>query len=321
MQKCMDWGRVEFDWNHARAFLATADAGSLSAAAKRLGVAQPTVGRQVSALETELGVTLFERVGRGLALTPTGLELVEHMRAMSDAAVRVSRVAAGQALSIDGPICITASDIVASYMLPPLIVELRRQYPNIEVEIVASNAPQDLRRREADLAIRNFRPTDPDLIARKIRDHEAHLYASPDYLRTLGSPISREALSRASYIGFDANDTFRKGLAATLGVSLDQARFPLLSQSQHVQWALARQGAGIAIMLAEIGDAEPNVRRVLDDLPPILVPMWLVTHSDVNTSRRVRVVADFFAQALAHPSSTQSTKPAVRRAGKPTLRP
>jgi DNA-binding transcriptional LysR family regulator len=298
MQKRMDWRRVDFDWNFVRAFLVTADEGSFSGAARALGVAQPTVGRQVAALEEELGVTLFQRVGRGLALTPTGVELVEHVRTMSDAALRVARIAAGQAVSLDGPICISASEIVATYLLPSLVAQLRARHPGVEIEIVASNAPQDLRRREADIAIRNFRPSEPDLIARKIRDSEAYLYAAPKYLRKLGRRVTREALARATFIGFDHTDTFRKGLAARIGLSLTPESFPLVSQSQHVQWALVREGAGIGIMMAEVGDAEPGVCRALKDLPPITIPMWLVTHRDVRTSRRVRVVADFLAEQL-----------------------
>jgi DNA-binding transcriptional LysR family regulator len=294
----MDWHRIDFDWNHVRAFLVTADEGSYSGAARALGIAQPTIGRQVAALEEELGVTLFERVGRGVALTPTGLELIEHVREMSDAALRVSRVAAGQAITLDGPICITASEVVATYLLPPLIAKLRARHPGIEVEIVASNTPQDLRRREADIALRSFRPSEPDLVARKIRDSEAYLYAAPKYLRKLGARLTREGLSRAQFIGFDRTDTFRKGLHAALGIELGPENFPLVSASQHVQWALVREGAGIGIMIAEVGDAEPGVRRALADLPPISVPMWLVTHRDVHTSRRVRVVADFLAAGL-----------------------
>jgi DNA-binding transcriptional LysR family regulator len=290
--------RRAFDWNHVRAFLATADEGSFSGAARVLGIAQPTIGRQVAALEQELGVTLFERVGRGVALTSTGLELVEHVRAMSEAAFRVSRVAAGQALSLDGPISISASEIVAAYLLPPLVAELRARHPGLEIEIVASNLPQDLRRREADLAIRNFRPTEPDLVARKLRDSHAYLYATPQYLQTLGTPLTREALSRAAFLDFDHTDRFREGLVA-LGLTLPRARFPIVTQSQHVQWALVRQGVAVGIMMAEIGDVEPGVCRALPELPAIVVPMWLVTHREVHTSRRVRVVADFLAEGLA----------------------
>jgi DNA-binding transcriptional LysR family regulator len=298
MHNRMDWKRLEFDWNHVRAFLVTADEGSFSAAARALEIAQPTVGRQVAALEAELGVTLFERVAKGLALTPTGVELVEHVRAMSEAAFRVARVAAGQTLSLDGPICITASEIDATYLLPPIVAELRAKHPGIDVEIVASNAPLDLQRREADIALRSFRPSEPELVARKVRESEAYLYATPAYLRTLGKRRTRESLSRATFIGFDRSDTFRKGLAA-LGLTLTAESFAIRCQSQHVQWALVRQGAGVGIMLADIGDAEPSVRRALDDLPPIKVPLWLVTHRDVHSSRRVRVVADLLAERLA----------------------
>lgn len=305
----MDWRRISFDWNHTRAFLATADEGSFTGAARALRIAQPTIGRQVAALEAELGVTLFERAGRGVALTPTGVELAEHVRAMAEAAFRVSRVAAGQALSLEGPICISASEVVAAYLLPPLVARLRARHPRIDVEIIASNAPQDLRHREADIALRNFRPTEPDLIARKLRDSEAYLYASPGYLKKLGSRPTRASLSRATFVGFDHTDTLRKGLAAALGVELTPENFPLVCQNQHVQWALVREGACVGIMIAEVGDAEPGVRRVLPDLPPIPIPMWLVTHREVRTSRRVRVVADFLARGLERPTPPGAARP------------
>jgi len=184
----MDWRSVKFDWNRARAFLVTAEEGSLSAAARALGMAQPTLGRQVDALEEELGVVLFERVGRGLALTPSGLELLDHVRAMGDAANRVSLSAAGQSQSIEGTVCIAASETYAAILLPPIIAKLRRAEPGIDIEIVTSNKASDLRRREADIAIRNFRPTEPDLVAKKIRDVPARLYAAPAYLERIGNP-------------------------------------------------------------------------------------------------------------------------------------
>jgi DNA-binding transcriptional LysR family regulator len=294
----MNWRRVDFDWNRVRAFLVTADEGSYSAAARALGIAQPTIGRQVAALEAELKVTLFERAGRGVALTPTGLELVEHVRRMSEAAAQVSRVAAGQATTVDGPLCLTASELVASHLLPPLLAKLHKRYPGLELEVVASNTAQDLRAREADVALRNFQPTEPDLIARKLGERVAYLYATPAYLRTLKPPLSRESLARATFIGFDETDTFRLGLNAAMGLTLTPENFSLRSSNQHVQWGLVRQGAGIGIMLSDVGDAEPTVRRALRALPGIPIPMWLVTHRDVKTSRRVRVVADFLAQAL-----------------------
>jgi len=297
MHKRMDWSSVNFDWNRARAFLVTADEGSFSAAARALKMAQPTVGRQVSALERELGVALFERIGHGLSLTPTGLDLLEHVRAMSEAAIRVSLTAAGQSLSIDGSVCISASQITACFELPSIIQRLRTKHPGIEVEIVATNSTSDLSRREADIAIRSFRPTQPDLIARKVKEGRAHLYASAAYLESMGNPETPEELSRCDFIGFDRGDALQKGLAA-MGLTLTPGSFPILTENQLVQWELAKQGAGVCIMTQDVGDSEPRVRRALPELPGFPVPMWLTSHRELSTSRRMRVVFDLLLAGL-----------------------
>lgn len=167
MHICIDWRSVKFDWNKARAFLITAKEGSLSAASRALGMAQPTLGRQVDGLEQELGIVLFERVGRGLKLTPSGLELLTHVRDIGEAAGRVSMTALGQSQALEGTISISASETYAAVLLPPIVAKLRVLEPGIQVEIVVANHASDLRRREADIAIRNFRPTEPDLIAKR----------------------------------------------------------------------------------------------------------------------------------------------------------
>lgn len=296
----MDWRSVTFDWNRARAFLATAEEGSLSAAARALGMAQPTLGRQVAALEQELGVALFERVGRGLALTPSGLELVEHVRAMGDAASRVSLAASGRSQSIEGTIRITATEASAVFVLPPLIAGLRRLAPGITIEIVASNAISDLRRREADIAIRAGRPTDPDLIAKKVKDDAAQLYATPAYLDSIGNPTHPAGFSRADFIGFDDNEAMLDGLNA-LGFALTGRNFPVLTGSHLVHWELVKQGLGIGFMQVQIGDAEPLVRRAVPTMAPLAFPVWLVAHRELRTSRRVRLVFDFLFDALSAP--------------------
>lgn len=298
MHICMDWRSVTFDWNRARAFLVTAEEGSLSAAARALNLAQPTLGRQVAALEEELGVALFERVGRGLTLTPSGLELVEHVRAMGEAANRLSLTASGQAQSIEGSIRITASEAFSTFILLPIVARLRAAEPGIAVEIVAANSLSDLRRREADIAVRNGRPTDPELIARKIRDETACLYASRSYLDEIGELATPDDLARARFIGFDENVTFLDGLNA-LGLKLTPKHFPLVSSSHVVHWALVKQGLGIGVMATRIGDAEPLVRRAVPWLTSFVFPVWLVAHREVNTSRRVRLVFDLLAAELA----------------------
>ncbi|MEO8242111.1 MAG: LysR family transcriptional regulator [bacterium] len=294
----MDWRSVNFDWNRARAFLVTAEEGSLSAAARALGMAQPTLGRQVDALEAELGVILFERVGRGFTLTPSGLELLDHVRAMGDAANRMSLAAAGQSLSIAGKVSIAASDVHAAFLLPPILARLRVAEPAIEIEIVASAKASDLRRREADIALRNFRPAEPDLIARKIRDMPARLYASQAYLDRIGNPALPHDLRRAEFISIDGSGMFLKGLNA-MGLNLTERNFPILTENYLVMWELVKQGLGIGVLDGTIGDAEPKVRRVLPDLEPLIFPMWLVAHRELNTSRRIRFVFDLLAEELA----------------------
>jgi DNA-binding transcriptional LysR family regulator len=296
----MDWRAVKFDWKRARAFLVTAEEGSLSAAARALGMAQPTLGRQVDALEEELGVILFERVGRGFTLTPSGLDLLDHVRAMGDAAGRVSLAAAGQSQSIEGTICIAASETHAAMLLPPVIAKLRARHPGIHIEIVASSRASDLRRREADIALRNFAPTEPDLIARKIRDIPARLYATPDYLDRIGNPKLPYELRHADFISIDSSGMFLKGLNA-MGLSLTEANFPILTENYLVMWEYVKRGIGIGIQDGNIGDAEPAVRRVLPDLEPLMFPIWLVSHRELNTSRRVRVVFDLLVEELGSP--------------------
>lgn len=294
----MDWRAVRFDWNRARAFLVTAEEGSLSAAARALGMAQPTLGRQVDALEKELGVILFERVGRGLTLTPGGLELLDHVRAMGEAANRMSLTSAGQSQSVEGKVVIASSEIYAAFLLPPILAKLRNAQPGIEIEIVVSTKASDLLRREADIAIRNFRPSEPDLMARKIRDVPARLYAAPAYLESLNNPQLPYDLRKADFISIDGSGMFLKGLNA-MGFNLTERNFPILTENYLVMWELVKHGLGIGILDGSIGDAEPKVSRVLPDLAPLMFPIWLVAHRELNTSRRIRLVFDLLAKELA----------------------
>ncbi len=289
---------MKFDWNRARAFLVTAEEGSLSAAARALGMAQPTLGRQVDALEQELGITLFQRVGRGLVLTDSGLELLDHVRAMGEAAGRVSLTAFGQSQSIEGKICISASEIYAAILLPPIIAKLRKAQPGIDIEIVASHSVSDLRRREADIAIRNFRPTEPDLIAKKIRDVPARFYATPDYIKRIGAPKLPYDLRNADFISVDSGDDYMNALNA-LGLNLTSKNFPIVAENYLVMWELVKQGLGIGVLDANIADREPMVRCVLPELEPLMFPIWLVAHRELNTSRRIRMVFDLLATELA----------------------
>ena len=293
----MEWRSVKFDWNRARAFLVTAEEGSLSAAARALGMTQPTLGRQVSALEKELDVILFERVGQGLVLTPSGLELLEHVRVMGQAANQVSLSASGRTQNIEGNVCISASEVYAAYVLPAIIAKLRAREPKIQVEIIASNETSDLRRREADIALRNFEPTQPDLIAKKIKDAKARFYAANSYLDAVGQPHCIADLQKLDFIGFDDTATFTN-VVRELGLNLSKHHFPLITQSHFTQWELVKQGLGVGIMAEVIGEKEALVRQVLPEFPEFIFPIWLTTHRELRSSRRVKLVFDLLAEEL-----------------------
>ncbi|WP_194094358.1 LysR family transcriptional regulator [Marivivens aquimaris] len=296
----MDWRSINFDWNRARAFLVTAEEGSLSAAARALGLTQPTLGRQVDALEQELGVMLFERIGRGLRLTPAGHELMDAARQMGEAASRLSLSAVSQNEAMEGEVLIACSDVYGALIMPRIVAQLRAAEPRITIRLVVSNSASDLLRREADIALRNFRPEEPNLVARKLRDTCARLYATPDYLRSIGNPETQADLSRASFIAPDDPAMIARSLAS-FGFDLTEANFPIIADNFLVMWEHVKQGLGIGFIDEQIGNAEPKVTEALPAMRPISYPIWLVAHREIYQNRRLRFVYDFLAEALRQP--------------------
>jgi DNA-binding transcriptional LysR family regulator len=298
MHICMDWRSIKFDWNQARAFLVTAEEGTLSAAARALGMTQPTLGRQVSALEQTLGSQLFDRIGTGLTLTPTGLELLAHVKQMGEAANALSLSAAGLSMTLEGNVCISATESMAYFTLPPLIAELRDLYPGIQIEIEVSNETRDLNRREADIALRAYRPTQPDLIVKRLKAYEARLYATPDYLNKLEKEHGKDAIQYGDFIGFSSTSDYPKQLKERLGLEIKTEQFPLLTMNHLVHWQLVKQGLGIGVMTTDVGDNEKKVVAVQPNEPTIQGELWLVTHSELRTNLRIRKVFDFLAERL-----------------------
>lgn len=288
----------QLDWNQLKAFLETAETGSLSAAARKLDLTQPTLSRQVAAIEQHMGVTLFERVGKTMALTPTGLELLEHARAMGAAAEALGLAATGRSQAVGGVVSVSATDVVAAQLLPPLVRRLREQEPGIAIEVIASNALSDLLRREADIAIRHVKPEQPDLIARLIREASASFYASEDWVRIHGHPRSAEDAAQLAFVGSDRSGQYLGYLRAH-GLPLSESNFSCYAEHSVAHWSLVRQGMGIGAMMEEIARDTPGIVRVLDDVPPVRFPIWLVSHRELRTSRRIRVVFEALAQGLA----------------------
>ncbi len=288
----------QLDWNQLKAFLETAETGSLSAAARKLGLAQPTLSRQVAAIEQRMGVTLFERVGKAMALTPTGLDLLEHARAMGAAAQALGVAASGRSQAVGGVVSVSATDAVAAYLLPPLVRQLREQEPGIAVEVISSNALSDLLRREADIAVRHVKPEQPELIARLVRQTAANFYASEGWVKTHGHPRSAEDAAALPFVGSDRSGQYL-GYLRQHGLRLTEANFSCYADHSVAHWALVCQGMGIGAMMDEIAHATPGIVRVLDDVPPVMFPIWLVSHRELRTARRIRVVFEALAQGLA----------------------
>ncbi|UWQ50363.1 LysR family transcriptional regulator [Leisingera caerulea] len=286
------------DWNHIRAFLATAETGSLSAAARQIGLTQPTLSRQVAALEAELGVLLFERVGRALALTEAGHELLTHSRKMGEAANGLRLAATGQAQSIEGTVRITASDVMSAHVLPPVLHQLRQRAPRLTIDVVAANDIRDLMRREADIAIRHVRPEQPELIARLVQEATARFYAAPSYLERRGRPASPADLAAHDFVGFADVDR-SIAFMAPLGIHLTADNFRIRSTSGLASWELVKQGFGVCPMMDDVAAVTPGVERLLPGMEPLTFPVWLTTHRELHTSRRIRLVFDLLAEFFA----------------------
>jgi len=287
----------EFDWNQARAFLVTAQEGSLSAAARVLQQQQPTLSRQVAKLEEDLEVMLFERVGRRLVLTDSGLELLEHFKSMGVAAEMISLTASGQSQAIEGRVTISATNVMATYYLPKIIKVIRQKEPGIKIDVVASNEISDLKRREADIAIRHIRPEQPDLIAKLLCESKLHLYASREYLEGQGFPESKAEISNLEFIGFENPEWLFTALNH-MGLTITSDNVNLASESGTVYMALVQAGLGVGLLSKELASRPPRLHPVLPDMEGIPVPVWLVTHRELQTSRRIRLVFDELASNL-----------------------
>jgi DNA-binding transcriptional LysR family regulator len=290
---CMD----KADWNQIRAFQATVEHGSLSSAARQLGLTQPTLSRQVAALEESLGVTLFERVGKRLELTESGRDLIEHARKMTVAADDFQLSASGRSNAVEGVVSISATDGIAMHLIPPALHRIRREAPGISVELVISNSLSDLRRREADIAIRHVRPEDPELTGKLLRKAKACFYASKQWVERNGLPLRPDDAKTADFIGFDREERFANHLRA-MGLDVSGANFPVYCDNALIVTELIRQGFGIGVMMREIAQKHTDLIQVLKDLPQIEFPIWLVTHRELHTSRKIRLVFDILAEEL-----------------------
>ena len=301
------------DWALVRSYLAVMDAGSVSAAARATQGHQPTISRHLAELEAQLGVALFERTGRGVRPTAAGLEALPAARQMQAAAEAMARSVSRGREATRGTVRITASQVVATWLLPGLVAEFQRVEPEIAIEVVASNAVQNLLRREADIAVRMVRPDQGSLIARKVGDAPIGAWAHADYLAAMGTPSQPADLARHRLIGYDRDDAILRGLAR-IGVVLTASDFAVRTDDQVVYGQLIAAGAGIGFAVDYWAAQWPALRRVLPDLPVPSLPFWLTVHRELRASGVVRRVYEFLAEAI--PRHLSAPSPLLRAAAK-----
>lgn len=288
---------ADVDWNLIKSFVAVAEAGSLSGAARRLSASQPTLGRHVAELEATLGLTLFLRGRSGYELTESGMALLSRATAMGEQASAFARLAAGKSETIAGSVRITASEVVAAYVLPEIAARLARAEPDIEVEIVASNQVENLLRRDADIAVRMAEPAQLDLVVRKVADLPLTACAARSYLDWRGRPERAEDMIDHDLVGYDRGMELIEGFAG-FGVAIDRHAFRFRTDNQIVFWEAVKAGNGIGFAQASLVRRAPSVEAILPDLPLPVLPMWIAMHRDVRSSARIRRVADFLHAEL-----------------------
>jgi DNA-binding transcriptional LysR family regulator len=285
------------DWDHYRSFLAVANTGSLSAAARALGLTQPTVGRHIEALEAALGGrALFTRSPGGLKPTEAALALKPHAETMALAAEALVRAASGEADADQGVVRITASHMIGSEVLPAILTEFHEAHPAIAIELALSDRTEDLLRREADIAVRMVRPTQGALLARRIGVSRVGLFAHRSYLQKHGVPTSLDEAGHAA-IGFDRMPSVARALAE-LGLPSDASQFAFRSDSDIAQVAALRAGFGVGGCQVGIAKRDPNLVQVLPDVGFDL-EMWVVMHEDLKASRRMRLMYDHLVEGLS----------------------
>lgn len=289
---------MRISWALLESFVAVAEHGSLSAAARATQTSQPTLSRHIAQLEQEVGERLFDRDKTGVVLTPRGAGLMRHAKDMADAAARLSLTLDSQDTTLSGSVRVTASQVVATYVLPTILTRLRIAEPEIAIELVASDRTENLLRREADIAVRMYRPTQEDVIAKKIGELKMGMFASKDYIERNGVFEDFDAATEHNFIGYDRSTLIIDGFKQ-VGLNVDREFFAFRSDDQVVCWEFAKAGYGIGFNQIQIGEAAPNMVRVEGAGEVGRLPVWLTSHTELRSSPRVRRVFDFIADELA----------------------
>lgn len=296
------------DWALWRSFAAVVADGSLSAAARRIGYSQPTLGRHIEALEQQLGLLLFDRTIQGLKPTAAALRLYEPVAAAERALAEASLVAEGSAGRLEGTVRITSSTVVSHYILPPLLRSIRADFPAIAIELVPADLVENLLLREADIAVRMFRPTQLELIAKRLGDLPLVTCAHQSYLGARGTPQTPDDLRHHDLIGLDRSDVVVAG-ARAMGFDLTRNSFVLRTNTHTAGWELLKAGLGIGFAQRGLVQDTPGMRELLPMLSPPPLEVWLTTHRELFLSPRIRAIYDRLAEGLSAYIARTSRRP------------
>lgn len=286
------------DWNLYASFREVMLQGSLSAAARALGLTQPTLGRHVAALEAGLGAALFTRSPQGLIPTGAALDLLPRVEEMHAAAQAAARAVSGGPSGETGVVRITASEIIGGVVLPPILAAFRELHPAVVIELVLTNRNEDLLRRDADIAVRMVRPAQAALVARRIGRVGIGLYAHRRYAQAHGLPATLDDLAAHPVIGFDRDDMARRSIAGSDSPPTTRETFAFRSDSDLAQLAALRAGFGIGGCQTGIAADDPDLVPVLPDAVRFELEMWLAMHEDLKAVVRVRLMYEFLTAAL-----------------------
>ncbi|RZT10385.1 transcriptional regulator, LysR family [Duganella sp. CF402] len=292
---------IEPNWDLYRSFLSVLQEGSLSGAARALGLTQPTVGRHIDALEQSLGLPLFTRSQSGFIATEAALALQPYAETLASASTALLRTASGMKLGEDeeitGSVRVTASEVVSVEVLPPILAKLRTSHPGITIELASSNRIENLLRRDADIAVRMQRPEQDLLVARRIGNIDLGFHARRDYLERHGMPRTWQELAQHALIGMDRESARARKFMPLLG-ELESGSYAIRSDSDLVHLSSIRAGLGIGICQVRLAQRDPALVRVLPDLLTIPLDTWLVIHENLRANPACAAVYKALAAGL-----------------------
>lgn len=284
-----------FNWDDLKYFLAMADEGSLSAAARKLNVSQPTLSRRLTALEEQIGSDLFARTRTGLEMTAIGEQLIDHARHMRDDVYSIERMITGHDSSLQGNVVISCIEILGADWLVRHTRPFREQFPGITVEFKIENTTSDLLRREADIAIRMFRPVQNDLIAKRVGTMKYGYYASRNYIEKRGMPENTKDISGHEFI-LPHDEILAHTNKFSQRPFHPRGNISFRSNNLISLASAVREGFGIGAYSCNMADKDPNLVRLFDDLVVFSSDIWLVSHAELKRSARIRAMFDFLSE-------------------------